>query len=169
MIIVEDRLKELFATLPPIIGDNTMSYLPVYDFGTQEDLIRLLNDFNKQAVKKYPMIWLETPVKQVGESSPVFVDLKLILATQSNSQLSNRERLEETFKKTLFPLLENVKKSFRMSGFTRTMNPEKNIETKYYNFTDIETKIGRGTDIWDAIKFESEVRFTDCQLRNINY
>lgn len=169
-IVVEDRLKELFATLPPIIGDSGAEFKPVYDYGTQEDLLRLIRDLNKQqGVTKYPMIWLETPIKQTGDEIPIYVDLKLILATQSNATLSNRERLEETFKKTLFPLLDNVKKSLRLSGFSRIMNPDNNVETKYYNFTEIEQKIGKATDIWDVIKFECEVRFTDCPLRNINY
>lgn len=171
MIIIEERLKELFATLPAIVGDNGSDYFPRYDFGTTEDLVRYLKDLNKQkeagkSVKKYPLVWLETPIKQKGDESPVFIDLKLILATESNSIASNTTRLEETFKGTLFPLLVNIKKSFRLSGFSRIMQPENNIETKFYNYKgkDIGT-----TDIWDAIKFECSLRITDCPQNNINY
>ncbi len=166
MIVVEERLKELFATLPTISVNGT-DYKPIYDFGSHKHLLRFLASKRKEGGNIYPLIWLQTPIKQSGDDSPVLVDLKLILATLTTANLSNTERLEITFKPTLFPLLENVKKSLRVSGFSRIMNPDKNSETKHYDYEDKgENKV---TDIWDAIKFECEVRFTDCEQKVFNY
>ena len=170
MILVEERLKELFATLPIITVDNS-DYKPQFDFGTHEDLLRYLNHKAKEGGKVYPLIWLETPIVKKGKENRINIDLKLVLATLTTAELSNTERLEITFKPNLVPLYNNILKALRKSGFTRIIDADKNKRTDFYNYGVKDKKEQRNiaTDIWDAIKFECELELTNCKQKNINY
>ena len=172
MIIVEESLKELFATLPIITVDN-LEYMPQFNFGTHEDLLCFLSHKAKEEGKIYPLIWLETPVEKKGKENKINIDLTLVLATLTSSEISNVERLEVTFKPTLIPLYNNVLKALRQSGFTKIVNAENNKRTDFYNYGVNEKneneKKNITTDIWDAIKFECELQIRkDCK-KNINY
>ena len=174
MILPEDRFIALFDTLPSIINDGN-EYKPQYDFGTIEDLNRFLNQKRKEVAliggNIYPLIWLETPIKKTGTDKRVTFKPVIVLGTLTNSTISNRERLEVTFKPVLIPLLENVLKSLKQSGFTTIVKKKFLHEydrTDFFNYvTDEEHE---ATDIWDAMKIELEIEMTDnCQQKNINY
>lgn len=169
MIIVEERLRELFETLPPIIkGDK--SYKSAFNFGSHEDL---LNYLSKRGSDTYPLIWLETPITKNGKENRITIDLKLIIAINSNANTSNSERLNISFKPSLIPLYKNILKSLKQSGFTKIIEAQKNKRTDFYNYgvkeKNSKEKKHIATDIWDAIKFECELELTDCKQKNINY
>lgn len=167
MIIVEERLEELFDTLP-LITVGGSDYKTAFDFGSHKDLLKFLAMKKKEGGKFYPLIWLETPFTESGKEDRISIDLKLILATLTNAEISNKERLEVTFKPALIPLFENIYKAFRMSGFTKIINPEDNKKTKHYNY-GVDGKEERPSNIWDAIKFECELELTECKQEIINY
>lgn len=172
MILVEERLKELFETLPVITVSHS-DYKPQFDFGTHEDLLRYLRSKAKEGGKFYPLIWLETPIVKKGKENRIYIDLKLVLATLTKAELSNTNRLEVTFKPTLVPLYNNIYKALRKSGFTRIVDPENNKRTDFYNY-GVKKKNGNeteniATDIWDAIKLECELEITNDCKKNINY
>jgi len=170
MIIVEERLKELFNTLPDItVGQN--SYPVSFDFGSHKDLLRYMNSEQKfQGGVSYPLIWLETPfdreVKRNGEVN--ISGLTLILATLSDSEQSNSTRLEVAFKTTLIPLSELVLEALRKSGFTQIINDGQRTETNFYNYGVDETE-HQTTDIWDVIKIELDLIMDSKCLRCINF
>jgi hypothetical protein len=184
MIIIEKRLIELFNTLPPI-KVNGISYKPIYDFGTQEDLLKFLKYKRKEGTSIYPLIWVETPIFRKGDEKRKEVSLKLVLATLTNSEISNTERLLITFDSTLLPLKENVLQAINQSGFTRNLKEKENNEAFYFNYgvkntnkktniynygiSDTNREISVVTDIWDAISLELTVEFTECKLKNINF
>ena len=171
MIIVERRLQELFDTLPPIIDDNGKEFKPTFNFGTHEDLLRFLNHKKKQSVAFYPVIWLETPFTMTGFEHRKSFDLKLVFAQLSNYELSNKQRLQITFEKTLEPLYQNVLKALKESGFTRIIDNENNKSTNYYNYSVVEKGKDKqfASDIWDAIKFECELQIDATKIKRINY
>lgn len=170
MIIVEERLKELFATLPEItVGQS--SYPVTFDFGSHKDLLRFMNSERKrQGGVKYPLIWLETPFdRDIMRNGQVNLSgLNLILATLSDSQQSNTTRLELAFKTTLIPLSQLVLESLRKSGFTQIINDGQRTETNYYNYGVNEDE-NQTTDIWDVIKIELDLIIDNKCLRCINY
>ena len=170
MIIVEERLKELFATLPEItVGQN--SYAVSFDFGSHKDLLRFMNSERKfKGGVSYPLIWLETPIaRDVMRNGNINLSgLTLVLATLSNSQQSNTERLENTFKPTLIPLQELVLKSLKSSGFTQIINDGQRTETNFYNY-GVDESESQTTDIWDVIKIELDIMMDSKCLRCINY
>ena len=170
MIIVEERLKELFATLPDItVGQS--SYPVSFDFGSHKDLLRFMNSERKfKGGVQYPLIWLETPFdRDIKRNGNVNISgLTLILATLSNSQQSNTERLENTFKPTLIPLSQLVLESLRKGGFTQIINDGQRKETNFYNY-GVDENENQTTDIWDVIKIELDIIMDNRCLRCINY
>ena len=170
MIIVEERLKELFATLPDItVGQN--SYPVSFDFGSHKDLLRFMNSKRKfEGGVQYPLIWLETPFERdIMRNGQVNLSgLTLILATLSNSQQSNSARLENTFKPTLIPLSKLVLESLRKGGFTQIINDGQRKETNFYNY-GVNEEESQTTDIWDVIKIELDVIMDSKCLQCINY
>lgn len=165
-MIPEEKFIEIFDTLPEMsIGGG--SYKPIFDFGSQEDLLHYLNQKNNQSYTKYPLVWIETPFSSTGKER-LSIKSKLILATLSNGKISNRERLELTFKPTLYPLLANVKKALNHSGMTRILEPDKNVQINFFKY-NVDKEGNFASDIWDAIKFECDLEMKDCPLRTINY
>lgn len=165
-IIVEDRLIELFDTLPVIVNEGK-NFKPVFDFGTHEDLLRFLKSKQKEGVTPYPLIWLETGFDVVGEDHEKTVSIKLILAVNTDSIMSNRERLEVTIKLILIPLQERIFKALRRSSITDILDDRKNKTSIRFNLS--ENDISQATEIWDAIILQSEVTINNQFLKTINY
>lgn len=164
-MIVEERFISLFDTLPVQTVDGS-DYKPFFGFGSQRDLLLYLNHKSKEGGKRYPLVWLQTPFQTTGDKR-LEMKLKLVLATLSDSGMSNVERLQVTFVPTLYPLLENVKKALNHSGFTRILNAERNVRANFFKYGfNGENEV---TDIWDAIKFECELEMVDCPQRTIHY
>ena len=170
MIIVEERLKELFATLPDSVYQGS-SYPVSFDFGSHKDLLRFMNSERKfKGGVQYPLIWLETPIERVNfrNNDVELSGLTLVLATLSNSEQSNSQRLETTFKPTLNPLYDNVIKALSKSGFTQIVNNSNVTQTNYYNY-GVDENENQTTDIWDAIKIDLDLIMGNECLRCINY
>jgi len=163
MIIVEERLKELFDTLPPVESGGS-DYQVRFGFGSESDLGQFLKSLNeRQGETKYPLIWLITPVQVEGKEDRVTFPLNLIVATDSNNSDTNLVRLEKTVKKVLTPVYENMLKALHRSGFTRILNEDQNKRGLYFNYSE------RISDIWDALKFECLLEMTSCKMKSINY
>jgi len=163
MIIIEDKLRELFATLPPANYDGE-EFPVIFDFGSEEDL----NKFIRQEEKKYPLIWLQTGFyEDKKDPQTISSNISLILATYSGDvNKDNFQRLEDNFKKVLLPLLENIDKAFERSNIA--LFEDKNYRvTKFYNYGD--GKEHGSTDIWDAIKYEVSINFYDNCFKAFNY
>jgi len=162
MIIVEDRLKELFDGLPDItVGSDV--FTPLFDFGSKDDLNILI----KEEEAPYPLIWLVSEFQEnKNEKDHVNVKLNFVLATCTDSVMKNSERLEYSFKGVLIPLFENMLKAFCRSNIAIMVNQDYTI-TKHYNYgSGIESNT---LDIWDAIQFEIELNIYDNVLKTVNY
>lgn len=166
MIIVEDVFAQLFGQIPEVeIKGN--GYKSKFDFGSHRDLLRWLKTKSENGESKYPLIWLETPVSLSGNTRKK-INVKLILATLSNSELSNRDRLSKIIKPTLVPLYHNVIKTLSQSGTTTLRNRNDERYSIHYNY-GVNEEETIATDIWDAIKFECEVELYNGCIKQINY
>jgi len=162
------RLIELFNTLPNITDYEGNSFKSSYDFGTKEDLNRFLQSMKRENSNPYPLIWLITPYdEQPQDVKATFeTEFDLVVATITDANLSNRERVKLNFDTILFPLIENIYKAFERSGFTTLI--EKKLLTKYYNYTEADKSFT--TDIWDAVKIRLKISYNNCIINNkINY
>ena len=156
MICVEKRLGELFAVLP-----NVSDYKPVYGYGSEEDLAKHIKYLNEQQVMAYPLIWLLTPIQCKGEN-PIESNISLVLSVRSNATAMNDKRVEDAVLPILFPLLDNIKKALRQSGFSGIKNPESSTYTNYFNYE-------APTEIWDAVKFDCTISMNDCKQKIIHF
>jgi len=170
MIIVEERLRDLFLSLPKIsVGQK--DYAVNFDFGSHKDLLRFMNSERKlKGGVQYPIIWLETPIERVNfrNNDITLNGMTLILATLSNSEQSNLQRLETTFKPTLNPLYDNVIKALKYSGFTQIIGNQEVKQTNFYNY-GVDESEHLTTDVWDVIKIELDLIMNGKCSQCINY
>lgn len=168
MIVVENRLREIFNTLPqvniPDANGNPVPYSVSFDWGTIEDL----NLWLKQNAT-YPLIWLETGFEETHNSSKeeVSVALSFKIATSGlKSSLLNQQRIASTFDLVLFPVLENVRKAFERANTVQLQNTDWKI-LKFYNWSTTEGM--ETTQVWDALRFDVELIINGDCLKNFNY
>lgn len=165
--MIEERLKEGFATIPDVIDIDDVSRSVKFDYGSEEDCHIFLNDNRYTESGAYPLIWLQTPVITSGRLPKQKVKLKLIIANLSEGEFTNIERAEISFKPILNPILENILKFFNRSGWTKLMNTNNEKRANHFNYA-VNGK-NQSTDIWDAITFECELEVNDCPQRNVFY
>lgn len=162
-IVVEDRLAEMFDLLPDIKGFKTR-----FGFGDIKELNAFLRNRDKLPTKNiYPLIWLLYPYKEEHNTRSVNIsNLELIVAVQTNSSMENSQRIEETYKEVLFPLLDNINSLFLKANIVN-MGEEYEV-TKYPNYSSSDSgEEHGGTFIWDAMKLTYDMRLTDDCLKNI--
>jgi len=165
-IIVEDRLREIFAFLPDITGADGNPYTPLFKAGDQKELLAFFSQ--SQGNTNYPLIWLDMPFeeKHINRRRVEITGLTLILAVETNSEMLYSERLETTFTNTLFPLLDSVLDAFT-TGNTLSYDSDFTI-TKFGNYSEqADGTQGEFVDIWDAIKLTLNVEINNDCLRTI--
>lgn len=176
-MIPEERLLELFETLPSI-DSGGKCYCINSEIGTPKDLNRYLNLKRKEVANIggniYPILWIQTPITSTGNEYYKEFPLSLVLATLTNTEMSNKERINTTFCETLNPLFDNVLKALRMSGFTQILTDRGDFNNEFrssnhYNYGTPEGTKHITTDIWDAILLECNVSMNANCLSNINY
>jgi len=165
MIIVEERLEEMFNTLPMIQTSNG-DFQPIFMYGDQKEL----NAFLKTSIgsdKPYPLIWLVYPYEENHTRTHVDIQrLSLILAVETNNAMLNPERMENTFKTVLVPLWNNIRHLFNASG-TIDVNQEYDI-IKFPNYGETDTE-SESIDVWDALKVTFKCKINNYCLKQIIY
>lgn len=155
-------LEEAFSNLSDIERGH-LRFTPVFGYGSKKDLMKYLRLERKQGETYYPLVWLMTPLKVEGDffktgNSKVEVDL--ILATLTNRDISNQERVRLTFEKTLEPLLEDVVKQLRFGNQVGIYENERFEIEKFFNYdTDGSNAV---SDVWDAITLRCITKIKYC-------
>ena len=152
MIVVQERLTELFETLPLIGGKQ-----PYFDGGSKEYLNRLLSGYFKQGEAPYPLIWMldneETGVELHGytEKRTTFI----LCTRNENLNMYTPQRIATTYKDVLIPLYNAIIRSFRTSG-NISYNDE-SIDSRLYPNYSVTEKKNKVIDIWDALEVTLEL------------
>lgn len=168
MINIEERLIELFETLPAI-KYNGKDYNVSLEVGNDKDLNRFLNSKQKEnGVNIYPLVWVQTPIRSDLNNLFSEAPIRLVIATLTNDNLSNKQRIKTTFKDVLNPTFQNVLTALKQSGFTQIIRDEY-IRTNFFNYGTIDNTKHVTTDIWDAILLETNIRIDSNCLKNIIY
>jgi hypothetical protein len=170
-IKVEERLAEMLKYLPESVSVNgNMRLTPIFGYGDKNELNSFLKIKHTDRKRTpYPLIWLIYPYGENHSKTDVSIKrLSLILATQTNASMGNVERMNKTFNKVLFPLLDNINKLFIRANIT-DYNGEFEL-TKYPNYSDNSGDDEyAGIFIWDALKVELDLTITDDCLKNIRF
>ena len=165
MIIVEDRFKEMFDYLPELENDDA-EYEVVFKVGDKYEMDAFLK---VESLKSpYPLIWLLYPfIEKQKEKSVDLENVSIVLAVDTSSEMLSEQRLDETYKKVLIPLYENIVKLFRLSN-TISANGEYDV-TKFMNYSDEsgdnESKVA---ELWDAMKVTFSCTINSNCLKTIN-
>lgn len=155
-------LTQILDDLPEVLDINGKSFKPKFDYGTQADLLQFLKLKKKGRTKTntYPLVWLETPTRFEKSNNILTGTINLVLATNSKTDLTNRQRTERSFKQILDPLRESVVTAINAhSGARVSVNNQ--VITKYFNYEN-DTEKG-ATDVWDAMSYQIEIQINlDC-------
>lgn len=150
-------LEEVVALIEPINIDG-VDYAPQFDYGSNEDLVKYIRIKRRVDGNTYPLIWLETPYStshhQINWRSS---ETKLILATNSDQNTLNKERMLTTFKLVLLPLVEGLKKAVKRHN---SITSEWEYDLTYHFNYGVENN--EKTDIWDALVLTVEFKFKNC-------
>lgn len=174
-IIVEDRLKEVFDTLPDITIAS-VDYTPVFKYGDQKELMLFLSTTKADDVKPYPLIWYVYPNVETddGNDGEVALTLSLVMAVNNGkTSMLNDERKETTYATILEPLRNNVRIALKRANIVNLLITDgiKFTTTKFPNYSgdDNNTEASELTDVWDAIKQVQNVIINSDCLRTILY
>lgn len=173
MIIIEDRLREMFEYLPNMSRfDNTGSFKPKFQFGDGKELNAFLDSTRIEKTDPYPLIWLLYPQKEVHSTNRVKVNnMTIILAVKTTPDKMNEERFEKVFKPILFPLADNIFELFKKSNTIDTVVDYDVI--KYPNYGELNTLRTKEqnftTDIWDALRITFNANINNNCLRQLNF
>lgn len=168
-IILENRLEEAFSYLPTMKYKPTdsVSYSVTFGYGDHKALNAFLKQRNKGSVSVYPLIWLLYPYREVHTRTNMKAEgISLVLAVNTDASMQNKQRIEETFKNVLFPLLDNVTHCLTSANVFNVSEEIKMV--KHPNYSDSEQgEQHAGTFIWDAIKIELDLTVIDGCMRPI--
>lgn len=152
-MVVEDKFAEMFTYLPKMTNEKQEEFEVRFKYGDQKELIAFLKS-EIGSDNPYPLIWLIYPFIEIHSRNKVTLnDVSLVLAVETNDSMFNEDRMEQTYKTVLFPLLNNIKTVFKRANIFNT--DEVYTIIKYPNYSGIDDGEGdenKSTDIWDAIK-----------------
>lgn len=105
MNVLVDIFRDIVAGVSKDVG-----YMVNYQFGDWQYMAKTLSAMGKAPVtagRKYPMIGLYSPFDE-DKSNPSLtsVSLSLIIAVNTLGNYTNEERLEKSFKATLYPVYD---------------------------------------------------------------
>jgi len=166
-IIVEDRFGEIFEYLPLMKNSKNVEFKPVFMYGDNKQLIDFLKQ-NSKGISVYPLIWLVYPYSESHLRNRVELrGVTLVLAVETNSVMLNAQRMEETYKKILLPLFNNIKKSFMLANIV-SMEDKYDI-VKFPNYSDEkgDSEANKVPYVWDAIKITFDMNITGNCLKPI--
>jgi hypothetical protein len=127
-------------------------FKPVFKYGDNKELLAFLKTKNK-GEKPYPLIWLVYPyVEDHGRTNVSIEPISLVLAVRTNKSMLNEQRMEETYKKVLIPLYNNLREMFMQSNIAYVT--DEYIVTKFPNYSNEESEgtQNQTVDLWDALK-----------------
>jgi len=165
MIVFEDRLAELFDTLP-LMNVNGNDYKVFFNWGTQDVLNKYLSLPDIQS--RYPLIWL-TNAEDSYKTGTNYVrrdNVRLVLAMHSDkADYFNPEVFNTDYEVVLNPLLENVLNAIKRSSITRAGLDFKVQRLPNYSVNQNEATL----DVWNAITLDCSIEITDNCLKPIKY
>lgn len=169
MIVVEEKLRDLFDMIPEIEINASNLVKPCFSWGDEGALRQfMVAAYNIDVnFNLYPLIWL-LPSKDDNNprAKTLTKKVSLVISTlETRDELLNDQRLQGTFKNVLNPLSDYIEQCFLNSSITLLQS---NIETfKHPNYS-VNKKSG-SIDKWDAMRIDCEVEFNSNCLKPIKW
>lgn len=167
MIVVEERLQELFSQIPEIQLNSNNSNKPFFGWGKKEELNRYILNTDEKVL--YPLIWLlpsedtQNILSEYATRQAVF-----ILATrETRDELYNPQRYQGSYKNILNPLTSYVIQALQNSSITRIINLDEIKVFKEPNYSDQEKNAT--IDEWDTVRIECNVEINNNCLNTLKW
>jgi len=165
MIVVEERLIEIFNQLPQVAG-----FKPKYHFGDDIELGRFIKA--KQGLV-YPLIYQTSANEtQLANENRVRVDNLTFFIAVRNEKVSmfNTERWATSYRNILMPTLSNVITAFQKSNIMASNYEFDVVKFPNYGAQPTNSTQNKTIDIIDAIQVSVDVVITDnCITKNIKF
>lgn len=151
------------ASMPLVSGGQ-----PYYDFGDSDNLNLILKSRSKNpTLKLYPLIYnvsnKSNPNVRALESDS---RMSLVIATRNtHTEYVNSKRWATSYKNVLFPVVGYLEQLFDRSPQTIWDGSYELYEFPNYG----DTKETETIDIWDALRMDFDVTFTNDCFRQIKY
>lgn len=152
MNILQEKLSIAFGTLPEVGGNK-----PVYRWGNQHHLIKVLELYQKADKSPYPLIYqVSNRSTHNDKRNEIDTRIELVIAVRNTKvDMLNENRWATTYKNALYPVVENIVTLFRKGNiFLFTDNQDYIIEEHPNYGSGIENFT---IDHWDAIRFEANL------------
>lgn len=175
MIIVENKLEEIFSYLPLMSYEVGGAEFKVYfGYGDELELNAFLKQKEGDETQPYPLIWLLYPYEEIHKKKEVYLnDIVLIVATNTNNNMLNKERIATNFSKVLIPLYDNIERAFLRAS---NMNFLQEVKvTKFPNYSGEDQRRSSiepreesfANTLWDALKTKWKISINDNCLKQI--
>jgi hypothetical protein len=155
-------LEKSLSDFTPIESEG-QSFTPIFGYGSKRDLQAWLRSERKDGEYYYPLVWLMVPFTVNGDFykySMSTMSLEIIVATLTDRNLSNKERVRITFENTLEPLVEEVVRKLRFGDYTGIVEGQPFEIQKHFGYdTDPSSMV---SDIWDAITLKCTTKIKYC-------
>lgn len=163
MIDVHARLTEAFNTLPEL-----QAMKPNYKWGDDMYLNKLIKLYQNNERNPYPLIYnvSNSSVQDAKRDSATY-RLSLVLAFRNTHiDFTNEDRWKTSYKTMLFPLASYIEQLFMRGNIFQAWSGEYTLLEfpNYGNGKENET-----TDIWDALRFDTEITINNRCLNAVFY
>lgn len=166
MIIFEDRLAELIATMPKITV-NGIEYQINFDWGNEDVLAKYLT-LNKK--RSFPLIWLVENEDETSNREPsVTRNARIVILNESQQQDQFNPYFHEyDYKNVLQPILDNLLIALTQSGMSRYDDSNfKTRRVKNYSIREVGKSL---VYVCNAIVLDAKITLTgNCISGNIFY
>lgn len=169
MIVVEERMMELFSQLPQTTSNGITYPKPVYHFGDDLELNKFILGKQEAQELVYPLIYQTSfEETQYPFESEVETRLEMFIAYKTETDLYNTQRWATSYRNILMPTFENIHTAFVkgnivQSEFQYDVRKFPNYGADERNSTEHKT-----VDIIDAVRFRLNCRINNrCINKNI--
>ena len=165
MIVVEDRLRDLFNLIPDIQVNASTTKKLSFSFGRDDAINKYIELSNSTC---YPLVWMLPSKDEYDRSTgKTTKNLSLIVAhLETRDDLLNEHRYESSFKYVLNPLVNYIVQALENSSITNVISDE--ITTyKDPNFTDKAENFS--IDKWDVIRLDCKIEINNHCLKTIKW
>jgi len=162
MIVIEERLEELFSYLPA----TPDGFKPKYYYGDEKEINALIK-LSDGAI--YPLIYQTSNEWTENAKNPNTVEAELVfvLAVQNTVAMRNKERWATSYRNVLRPLYENIKTLFMHANivtsdlaFTVSNHPN-------YSENEVTKDKNKFIDIVDALVIRVTIKISNgCINKN---
>lgn len=170
MIVVEDKLEEIFSYIPKMSYEvGGVEFNVVFGYGDKYELNQFLKDNESNDNKPYPLIWMLYPYKELHKKKVVDLkDIVLILATNTNASMSNKDRIKTNFKRILIPLYDYVFTVLQRAVNISLLEEVEVIKFPNFSSDKLEDREESFTiELWDALKTVWNFNINNSCLKDI--